>query len=216
MRRGSTVVLDELSMAIPAGETVLIRGPSGAGKSTLFEILGLLARPDAGSVWITGTDTGDLSERHRARLRRSHVGLVFQDFKLVADLTAWENARLPLEHTGSVTQEQTTRLQSLFETLDIADVQTQYPATLSGGERQRVAIARALANDPQVVLADEPTGQLDPDTATQVLDLLCTVSEAEDTALAVISHDRSISSRFSQVYELIDGRLRSVDNLSQH
>lgn len=207
-------MLDGLSIEIPAGTKQLIRGPSGAGKSTLFEILGLLDRPDSGSVWIAGTDTGNLRSRKRATLRETHLGLVFQDFKLVPDLTAWENARLPLEHTGGVTQTETDRLTTLFETLSIADVRTQYPATLSGGERQRVAIGRALANDPRVVLADEPTGQLDPDTATQVLDLLCDVSEAEETALAVISHDRSIRDRFDTVHQLTDGRLTIQDEVS--
>ncbi|WP_225335285.1 ABC transporter ATP-binding protein [Halomicrobium urmianum] len=204
VERGGERILDGLSLSISAGDRTLVRGPSGAGKTTLFQVLGLLATPDGGDLYVDGRAAGDLSERRRAALRRNRVGLVFQDFQLVEDLTAWENARLPQEHAGDVDEDW---LADLFAALDIDDRREQYPGALSGGERQRVAIARALANRPSVVLADEPTGQLDPDTAEQVLDLLLSVQAEADAALAVISHDRGLTGRFADVYELADGRI---------
>ncbi|WP_226010843.1 ABC transporter ATP-binding protein [Halomicrobium salinisoli] len=202
VERGDDRILDGLSLSISAGDRILVRGPSGAGKTTLFQVLGLLATPDGGDLYVDGRAASGLSERRRAALRRTRVGLVFQDFQLVEDLTAWENARLPQEHANDVDE---AWLADLFEALAIGDRRAQYPDALSGGERQRVAIARALANRPSVVLADEPTGQLDPDTAERVLDLLLSVQDEADAALAVISHDRGLTGRFADVYELSDG-----------
>jgi putative ABC transport system ATP-binding protein len=156
-------------------------------------------------VYVGGRPTGALREPARAAVRRDTVGIVFQDFQLVPDLTARENTALPQEHAGATRDP--AWLDELFDRLDIADLAGQYPATLSGGERQRVALARALANRPEVVLADEPTGQLDPDTAERVLDLLFEAREATDTALVVISHDRSLVPRFDDRVRLVDGRL---------
>lgn len=204
VRRGDDAVLDGLSLTVARNERCLIQGPSGAGKTTLFSVLGLLEPPDEGTLTIGDQDTADMGERQRARLRRDAVGIVFQDFQLVPDLTAWENASLPQEHTGSRDDEW---LDTLFERLEIADCRDDYPATLSGGEQQRVAVARALANRPAVVLADEPTGQLDPEASERVLDLLDSLQEEADTALVVVSHDRSLVPRFQTVYRLVDGRL---------
>jgi len=205
VRRGDSTVLDGLSMSIPPGVRALIRGESGAGKTTLFEVLGLLLPPTDGALYVDDTDAASLSERERARLRRETVGVVFQEFQLISDLTARENAVLPGEHDGSADERW---LERLFELLDIADKRDQYPATLSGGEKQRVAIARALVNRPSVVLADEPTGQLDPETTEQVLELLFEVQEETDTALVVVSHDRGLADRFETRYRLTDGELR--------
>jgi len=207
VRRGDRRVLDGVSLSVAPGERVLIQGESGAGKTTLFEVLGLLLPPTGGSLFVDETDAASLSERERARLRRETVGVVFQEFQLVPDLTAWENAALPGTHDGSP---DTEWLDTLFDWLGIADRRDQYPATLSGGEKQRVAIARALVNGPAVVLADEPTGQLDPDTAETVLELLFEVQAETDTALVVVSHDRSLADRFGRRYELTDGALRST------
>jgi putative ABC transport system ATP-binding protein len=206
VERGDTTVLDGLSVSVSAGERALIRGESGAGKTTLFEVLGLLLPPTDGSLYVDDTDAASLSERQRARLRRETVGVVFQEFQLIPDLTARENAALPGEHDGSPDE---AWLETLFEWLDIADKREQYPATLSGGEKQRVAIARALVNRPDVVLADEPTGQLDPETAERVLELLFEVQAETDTALVVVSHDSDLVDRFERRYRLIDGELRT-------
>lgn len=205
VERGDHTVLEGLSVAIPAGERALIRGVSGAGKTTLFEVLGLIAPPSGGSLYVGETDAAALSERERARLRRETVGIVFQEFQLIDDLTAWENAALPGEHEGTLDE---AWLETLFQWLDIEDRRDSYPATLSGGEKQRVAIARALVNRPAVVLADEPTGQLDPETADSVLELLFELQAETDTALVVVSHDRDLTDAFTRRYRLADGSLQ--------
>jgi putative ABC transport system ATP-binding protein len=206
VRRGNTIVLSEVSLRITAGDQFLVRGPSGSGKSTLFQVLGLLATPDEGELLVDGQLATTLSPRERARVRGSTVGLVFQDFQLVPDLTAWENARLPQEHRHLDTPG-AEWLETVFDTLNITDLAEQYPATLSGGEQQRVATARALANRPAVILADEPTGQLDPDASETLLALLETVQREIDTALGVVSHSPSLAQRFETVYTLQNGTL---------
>lgn len=207
LERDGAVLLKDISLSVPAGARILVQGPSGAGKTTLFQVLGLLEAPTNGSLIIDGTDAAALSERQRARLRRERIGVVFQDFQLVPDLTAWENAILPQEHAGDRDEPWLTKL---FDRLAITAKATQYPATLSGGEKRRVSIARALANRPDVVLADEPTGQLDPDTADRVLNLLLDLHEATDTALVAVSHDQSMTGRFSETIHLEGGRLHST------
>jgi putative ABC transport system ATP-binding protein len=215
LARGETTILDGVSVSIPPNERVLIRGESGAGKTTLFQLLGLLEPPTNGTIHIDGTDATALKERQRARLRRDQIGFVFQDFQLIPDLTAWENACLPQEHRsdGDVG---TGWLDDVFEQLDITGLQSQYPASLSGGERQRVAIARALANRPSVVLADEPTGQLDPDTTGRVLELLFQVQADADAALVVISHDERLTDRFPAGYTLTGDGLERIDENGGH
>jgi len=205
--RGGTPVLEDLSITIPADAQTLIKGTSGAGKSTLFSVLGLLTTPDSGTLDVRGSDAGSLPERKRAVLRRDHLGFVFQDFKLVDDLTAYENARVPQEH-AETTDEQW--LDTLFDRLGISDLADRLPRALSGGERQRVAIARALANRPSVVLADEPTGQLDPQTTDEVMETLFAVRDAFDTALVVVSHDAQLSGEFTQEYVLQDRQLTRI------
>ncbi|MEF8841316.1 MAG: ABC transporter ATP-binding protein [Haloarculaceae archaeon] len=205
VERGGRRVLDGVTLSVPADARLLIRGPSGAGKTTLFRVLGLLEPPTTGEVYVEGRPTGTLRERERAAVRRETVGIVFQDFQLVPDLTARENAALPQEHVRG--NRDPAWIDELFDRLGVADLSGQYPATLSGGERQRVAIARALANRPAVVLADEPTGQLDHDTAERTLDLLFEAREATGTALVVVSHDRSLLDRFDERVRLVDGRL---------
>jgi len=202
-RRGTTI-LDGVSITVPPDAATLVQGPSGAGKSTLFNVLGLLEPPSSGRLEIDGRDASALSERQRAGLRRTTLGFVFQDFQLIGDLTARENASLPQEHAGDRDPEW---LDTLFERLGIDGLENQYPATLSGGEKQRVAIARALANRPEIILADEPTGQLDPDTAESVLDLLFSMKASTETALVVISHDPQLAKRFDERLFIRDGTL---------
>ncbi|GGM60419.1 putative ABC transport system ATP-binding protein [Halarchaeum rubridurum] len=204
LTRGGRAILDGLSLRVPADARTLVRGASGAGKSTLFEVLGLLTTPDSGTLRVRGRDATALPERERAALRRDHLGFVFQSFRLLDDLTAYENARVPQEHAGATDE---AWLDTLFERLGIADLASRRPPALSGGERQRVAIARALANRPSVVLADEPTGQLDPATTDAVLETLDAVRDDFDTALLVVSHDPRLAERFDDRYVLRDGTL---------
>lgn len=204
IRRGDQTILDEVSVAISRNSSTLIQGLSGSGKTTLFNVLGLLNPPSAGTLIIDDIDVSESSERTRARIRRETVGFVFQDFRLISDLTARENAAVPQEHHG---ERDEAWLDTLFEALAITDLADQYPATLSGGEKQRVAIARALANKPDIIFADEPTGQLDPRTATQVLDLLFSLRDRMEMALVVISHDRELARRFDRVLLLDNGEL---------
>ncbi|WP_396611649.1 ABC transporter ATP-binding protein [Haloferax sp. S1W] len=208
VERGDSVILDDVSITVESDTSLLIQGPSGAGKTTLFNVLGLLSTPSSGSLYVHGKDASALPERKRAVLRRDTIGFVFQDFQLIPDLTAWDNAALPQDHTRSRDEDW---LETLFDALDITGLADQYPATLSGGEKQRVAIARALANRPDIVFADEPTGQLDPETATRVLDLLFRIKEQTNTALVLISHDPALSGRFDETLVLKDGSLHRDD-----
>lgn len=204
LTRGEQTIMSGLSVSVPANARMLIRGASGAGKSTLFAVLGLLTSPDSGSVSVMGDDASSLSERERAALRRDHLGFVFQDFRLIDDLTAYENARVPQEHANDIDE---AWLDTLFDRLSITALADRAPPTLSGGERQRVAIARALANRPDVILADEPTGQLDPTTTDAVLETLLSVHDTFDTALVVVSHDSRLGDAFSDEFLLADGAL---------
>ncbi|WEL20581.1 ABC transporter ATP-binding protein [Halorhabdus sp. BNX81] len=208
VRRGSSDVIAGLSLTVRDGETVLIQGKSGSGKSTLFEVFGLLSDCSSGELHIDGVDVRDLSRRERALFRRDRLGMVYQDFQLVPDLTARENARLPQSHGGG---HDPAWLETIFERLEIGGIGDQYPATLSGGEKQRVAIARAVANKPGIVIADEPTGQLDPETTDRVIALLFEAQELAGTTLLTVSHDRRITSRFERVYRLAEGTLHRLE-----
>lgn len=204
VERGAARVLDGVNLAVNSKDRILIRGESGAGKTTLFHVLALLDVPTSGQVLIRGQDTTTLSERDRAEVRRDTVGVVFQEFNLIPDLTARENAALPQQHTGN---DVPAWIDGLLETLSLSDRADAYPASLSGGEKQRVAIARALANRPEVVLADEPTGQLDPDAGREVVDLLVELQDQTDAAIVVVSHDEGLGDRFGRHLHLDGGTL---------
>ncbi|MFB6197554.1 MAG: ABC transporter ATP-binding protein, partial [Halobacteriaceae archaeon] len=180
LERNGEFVLDGINFTIESDDQLLIRGPSGAGKTSLFYVLALLENPDRGSIEINGRDVTSISERARAKIRRNHVGIVFQDFRLIPDLTVRQNVALPQEHGDNVDDEW---IHELLDELGITNLASRYPESLSGGEKQRVAIARALSNKPSMILADEPTGQLDPATADDVLDLLFHTSNLTGAAL---------------------------------
>lgn len=199
----TVTAVDAVSLTIDRGELVGIAGPSGSGKSTLLHLLAALETPDSGQVTIDGTDTTALSERGRTRLRRDHVGIVFQRFHLLPSLTATQNVALPLIEHGVGKGDRRAQAQSLLEDVGLGDRLTHRPATLSGGEQQRVAVARALAGDPDVVIADEPTGELDSAASEAVLDLLADV--ASEHAVVVASHDPAAIDRMDRVIRLRDG-----------
>ena len=200
----TVTAIDDVSIAIRRGEIVGVAGPSGSGKSTLLHVLAGLERPTDGTVVIDGVDVSTLSNRRRTRHRLEHVGIVFQHFHLLDSLTARGNVALPLVELGVPKRERRRRATVLLERVGLDDRSTHRPGELSGGEQQRVAIARALVTDPAVVVADEPTGELDTETGRRVLAEFERV--AEDRAVVVASHDRETLAVADRVVQLRDGR----------
>jgi putative ABC transport system ATP-binding protein len=198
-------VLAGVDLDVAAGEIVALLGPSGSGKSTLLNVVAGLDAPDAGSVEVAGRDVAALSERDRTLLRRRDIGFVFQFFNLVPTLTVLENVQLPLELTGVRGPELRRRSTTLLERVGLADRGDAFPDELSGGEQQRIAIARALAHQPALILADEPTGNLDSATGERVLDLLAGLADERGTALLIATHSDDVVRRAHRVVALRDG-----------
>jgi len=200
-------VLREASATFYPGETVALLGPSGAGKSTLLHIAGLLERPDSGTVSINGVDCGTLSDDERTRIRRLDVGFVYQFHHLLPEFSALENVMLPQLILGKDRPEAEARAKALLHTLGLEQRGVHRPAELSGGEQQRVAIARAVANQPKVLLADEPTGNLDPHTAERVFAELMKLVSEEGVAAVVATHNLELAARMDRTLRLTDGHL---------
>jgi putative ABC transport system ATP-binding protein len=201
---GLVRAVDGIDVDVAPGESVAVMGPSGCGKSTLLHLLGGLERPSAGQIWLAGRRIDQLGERSLAGLRRDGVGFVFQAFHLMDELTAVENVELPALLAGSPARAARRRALGLLEQVGLADRARYQPAALSGGQRQRVAIARALANEPLVVLADEPTGNLDSTATLDVLRLFDTLREAGQT-LVVVTHDTRIAATADRMISMRDG-----------
>ncbi|MCW3840937.1 ABC transporter ATP-binding protein [Micromonospora yasonensis] len=204
--RGSALVraVDEVDLDVPAGQTLAIMGPSGCGKSTLLHLLGGLQRPTDGEIWLADHRIDVMSERALARLRRDHVGFVFQSFHLMDELTAVENVELAALLAGQPPRRARRRALDLLDRVELADRATHLPSAMSGGQRQRVAIARALSNEPRVVLADEPTGNLDSAATLEVLRLFEELRLAGQT-LVVVTHDARIAAVADRVISMRDG-----------
>jgi putative ABC transport system ATP-binding protein len=204
--RGGGLVraVDEVDLDVAAGETVAVMGPSGCGKSTLLHLLGGLDRPTAGEIWLDGQSLGRRTERALARLRRDAVGFVFQAFHLMDELTAVENVELPALLAGRSPRAARQRAAELLARVGLADRAGFLPSALSGGQRQRVAIARALVADPLVVLADEPTGNLDSQATLEVLRLFESLHEAGQT-LVIVTHDARIAATADRMISMRDG-----------
>lgn len=200
--------LDDVSLRIEAGDFVAIAGPSGSGKSTLANVIGGLDRPDAGAVVVDGMDLGKAKDKQLSAYRNSHVGFVFQSFNLQVHETALENVISPLV-IGGVGRKKERRRAGLaaLEKVGLADRANHRPTQLSGGQRQRVAIARALVNHPSVVIADEPTGNLDSARGAEVMDELVRLNREEGITLIVITHDTRVAERATRVLTIMDGRL---------
>ena len=194
MPAGPVVALHDVSLEIDQGDYVAIAGPSGCGKSTLLHVLGCVEPPTAGELRFQDRDVASLSDAARSRIRLLSVGFVFQRFFLLPMLTAWENVELPLGEAGVPKAERRARTAELLDYVGLSGRAQHWPSQLSGGEMQRVAIARALANRPRLVLADEPTGELDEATGRQVADLLDRV-HADGTTVVIVTHDESVASR---------------------
>ncbi len=199
--------VDGISMRIYPGEFVLLTGPSGCGKSTLLNLLGGLDRPTFGEVMLQDQRYSDLNENSLARMRRTKVGFVFQFFNLLPDLTAKENVELPMRLIGLDVREAQRRCQDLLESVGLSDRMDHYPHELSGGEQQRVAVARALANEPEVVLADEPTGNLDTHSSAEVMDLFRRLNEESGQTFVVVSHDDAARNYASRIVYMRDGAI---------
>jgi putative ABC transport system ATP-binding protein len=202
---GVLAILSDVSLAIARGETVAIMGASGAGKSTLLALLAGLDEPTSGTVRLADNELTELDEDGRAAVRARHVGFVFQSFHLVPSLTALENVMLPLELTGRADARSTAR--EVLGRVGLAERVGHYPRQLSGGEQQRVAIARAFVTRPDVLFADEPTGNLDTATGERIMDLLFGLNAATGATLVLVTHDVALASRCSRVIRLDAGRV---------
>ena len=204
--RRELVVLNDLALSVSAGEWLAIVGASGAGKSTLLNLLGGLDTPSAGGVSVAGELLSRMSENDRSRWRNQRLGFVFQMHHLLPEFTALESVAMPARIGGAPKQKAEAKAKTLLEQLGLSERLNHRPTALSGGERQRVAIARALVNEPACVLMDEPTGNLDPDTAEQVLAAMSALRD-RDTAFVVVTHDPTIAQRMDRQLTLANGRL---------
>ena len=209
MRSGPVTALREVSIEISEGEYVAITGPSGCGKSTLLHLLGCVDAPTSGSLLFEGQDAARLSESARSRIRLARIGFIFQRFFLLPMLDAWENVELPQAEIGIGQGERRARTRELLEYVGLGDRAHHRPSQLSGGEMQRVAIARALANRPALLLADEPTGELDEDTGEQIADLFDRV-HADGTAVVVVTHNPLLARRARRHLAMKRGTVESV------
>lgn len=204
---GSLTILSDVSFRISSGASVAVVGPSGAGKSTLLALLAGLDLPTDGHVVLNGANLSELDEDGRARLRAESVGFIFQSFHLVPSLNALENVMLPLELAGR--QDARAAAHDIIRTVGLQDRWSHYPAQLSGGEKQRVAIARAFATDPAVLFADEPTGNLDSRTGSNVMELMFELNRSSSTTLILVTHDKSLAARCDRILALDAGFLES-------
>jgi putative ABC transport system ATP-binding protein len=206
--RGEALVraVDEVDLEVAAGESLVVVGPSGCGKSTLLQLMGGLDLPTSGEVWVGGLRIDRTSERARARLRRDQIGFVFQDFHLMEDLTAVENVELPALLAGTPSGAARRAATTLLDAVGLADRLRHRPTELSGGQKQRVSIARALVNRPTVLLADEPTGNLDSAATTEVLRLFDRL-RADGQTLVVVSHDKRTAATADRIVSMRDGAL---------
>jgi putative ABC transport system ATP-binding protein len=202
---GVVTILDGITLDVPAGQFVAITGPSGSGKSTLLGLVAGLDRPTTGSIRVDGVELSTLDEDALARLRLAKIGYVFQSFHLIPTLTAIENVAVPLELAG--VPDADARARALLEEVGLKTRAGHYPAELSGGEQQRVALARAVANRPGLLLADEPTGNLDSATGAQIVELLVRLHRGHGTTLVLVTHDPALAAHADRIVELRDGRV---------
>jgi len=206
--RGSQEIraLNDVSFGVEPGETLAIQGPSGSGKTTLLTLIGTLDRPTGGSIRLEDIDPWTLSDRRRSRLRAEAIGFVFQSYNLIPQLPAWKNVALPLRYAGVGRRERKQRALTALAEVGLEDRVQHLPSQLSGGEEQRVATARAMVASPKLLLADEPTGNLDTDTGERVLDQILSLHSRGATVL-VVTHNASIADRCQRSLHLLDGRL---------
>jgi putative ABC transport system ATP-binding protein len=200
-----TIALNKLSMEVKEGEFVAVMGPSGCGKSTLLNILGLLDDSDNGSFIFNGVEVGKFNERKRAEMRKHNIGFVFQSFNLIDELTVYENVELPLIYTGVKAGERKVMVESVLDKMKIMHRRNHYPQQLSGGQQQRVAVARAVVNNPKLILADEPTGNLDSTNGNEVMELLTDLNE-QGTTIIMVTHSEHDAKFSHRIVRMLDGQ----------
>lgn len=205
-KTGTVQALKDVSLSIEEGSFTVILGKSGSGKSTLLNILGFMDDPTSGKYYFDGEDVSNLSPDQKAVCRLEKIGFVFQQFNLIYSMTAFENIELPLGYRGIKKDERRRRVNEMLEFVGLSDRSAHKPGDLSGGQQQRVAIARALINDPAVILADEPTGNLDKKTSDDIIDLFVSLNEQGRT-IVMVTHDPEIAGRANKVYHMEDGKL---------
>lgn len=201
-----TRALNGVTLQVQQGEFVAIMGPSGCGKSTLLNVLGLLDNPTEGKYWFKGIDVAEFTEDKRTSLRKGTIGFVFQSFNLIDDLTVYENIELPLLYMGISKQERQKRVNAIMERLDIVHRAKYFPQQLSGGQQQRVAVARAVVTNPELILADEPTGNLDSKNGLEVMELLRQLN-LEGTTIIIVTHSQRDAAYANRVINLFDGKI---------
>ena len=204
--------LDGVSLTVRAGEFLGVMGPSGSGKSTLLYLMGGLDRPTDGHIWVRGQDISALDENGLAVYRRRQVGFVFQTFNLISTMGALENVEFPMLFARVSPAQRRERARYLLELMGLADRMGHKPTELSGGQQQRVALARALVNDPSIILADEPTGNLDSHTGAEVMAILSQLNQEQGRTIIVVSHDPSITDFTSRCIHLLDGRIKGSND----
>ena len=203
-----TTALDEINLSIAEGEFTSIMGPSGCGKSTLLHILGLIDNPDGGKYWFMGEEVASYSERQRAMLRKQNIGFVFQSFNLIDELNVYENVELPLIYTKTPAAERAKRVEAVLEKMNMAHRMKHFPQQLSGGQQQRVAVARAIVNQPNLILADEPTGNLDSEHGAEVMKILSALND-EGTTIVMVTHSPEDAAVGKRIVRVLDGRIVS-------
>jgi len=201
-----TWALREVSLEVKDGEFVAIMGPSGCGKTTLLNIMGLLDKPTEGTYMLNGKEVSQLSERERTNIRKGTLGFVFQSFNLIDDLSVYENVELPLLYMGVPAKERRKRVTDILDRMAMSHRRGHYPCQLSGGQQQRVAVARAVVTNPKIILADEPTGNLDSKNSREVMDLLCQLHE-QGTTIVMVTHSQHNASYADRIINLYDGRI---------
>lgn len=209
-----TIALDNMSLHVKEHEFVAIMGPSGCGKSTLLNILGLLDDPDSGSYLFNGVEVTGLNEDKRCDLRRENIGFVFQNFNLIEELTVFENIELPLENCGMKASLRKMKVEKALKSVLLNHRRNYFPSQLSGGQQQRVAIARAIVNDPKLILADEPTGNLDSRNGLEIMDLLTTLNDAGIT-IVMVTHSEHDARYSHRIIHMLDGKPVSENFLKE-
>lgn len=201
-----TTALNNVNLEIAEGEFVAVMGPSGCGKSTLLNILGLLDNPTAGEIHFAGTDVSNFTERQRTKLRKANVGFVFQSFNLIDELSVYENVELPLLYLKYSQSERKKKVNEVLEHMQIAHRKKHFPQQLSGGQQQRVAVARAVVTNPKLILADEPTGNLDSVNGEEVMDLLTQLNN-QGTTIVMVTHSATDAEKAHRIIQLFDGHI---------